>query len=66
MNINEQKEILNNICPLYKAIRSKREVTKIFNLLYNNSNFYMARKFNKFNYYVNTEVSQLLIDHRNA
>lgn len=45
---------------------SKKEVTKIFNLLYSDSNFYMVRKFNKFNYYVNTEVSQLLIDHRNA
>lgn len=30
MNINEQKEILNNICPLYKAIRSKREVRHEF------------------------------------
>jgi hypothetical protein len=45
---------------------SKKEVSKIFHLLYDNSNFYMSRKFNKFNYYVNTEVSQLLIDHRNA
>lgn len=45
---------------------SKKEVFKIFHLLYDNSNFYMQRKFNKFNYYVNTEVNQLLIDHRNA
>lgn len=45
---------------------SKKEVEKIFNLLYKNSNFYLIRKFDKFNYYVNTEVSQLIADHRNA
>ena len=45
---------------------SKKEVEKIFHLLYNNSNFYLSRKFDKFNYYVNTEVSQLIADHRNA
>ena len=44
----------------------KKEVEKIFHLLYDNSNFYLSRKFNKFNYYVNTEVSQLIADHRNA
>ena len=32
----------------------------------NNSNFYLSRKFDKFNYYVNTEVSQIITDHRNA
>lgn len=45
---------------------SKKEVEKIFHLLYDNSNFYLSRKFDKFNYYVNTEVSQLIADHRNA
>lgn len=45
---------------------SKKEVEKIFHLLYDDSNFYMNRKFNKFNYYVNTEVNQLIADHRNA
>nr|DAK03735.1 MAG TPA: endonuclease [Bacteriophage sp.] len=45
---------------------SKKEVEKIFHLLYDNSNFYLSRKFDKFNYYVNTEVSQLITDHRNA
>lgn len=30
MNINEQKEILNGICPLYKVSRSKREVRHEF------------------------------------
>lgn len=45
---------------------SKKEIEKIFHLLYDDSNFYMSRKFNKFNYYVNTEVNQLIADHRNA
>lgn len=45
---------------------SKQELKKIYELLYNNSNFYLTRKFNKFNYYVNTEVNQLISDHRNA
>ena len=45
---------------------SKTEVKKIFELLYSNSNFYLLRKFNKFNYYVNTELNQLIADHRNA
>lgn len=45
---------------------SKKEVEKIFHLLYDNSNFYLKRKYDKFNYYVNSEVNQLIIDHRNA
>ena len=45
---------------------SKKEVEKIFHFLYDDSNFYLKRKFNKFNYYVNTEVSQIITDHRNA
>lgn len=45
---------------------SKEEVEKIFHLLYDNSNFWLNRKFNKFNYYVNTEVSQIITDHCNA
>ena len=34
--------------------------------LYNDSKFYLSRKFNIIDYYVNTEVSQLITDHRNA
>lgn len=45
---------------------SKKEVEKIFHLLYDNSNFYLSRKFNKFNHYVNTEVTQLIAENRNA
>lgn len=45
---------------------SKKEVAKIYHLLYDNANFYMNRKFNKFNHYVNTEDLQLLAEARNA
>lgn len=44
----------------------KLEQEQIIDLLYNDSNFYLKRKFEKFNYYVNTEVSQIIADHRNA
>lgn len=45
---------------------SKKELIKIFNLLYNNSNFYLSRKYNKLNHYINTEVTQLIAEYRNA
>lgn len=45
---------------------SKSEVSKLYHYLYNDANFYLSRKFNKFSHYVNTEVSQLIADHRNA
>ena len=45
---------------------TKNEVKKAFDYLYKDSNFYLQRKFDKFNYYVNTEVSQIITDHRNA
>ena len=45
---------------------SREEIKKLYLLFYKDSYFYLSRKFNKFNYYVNTEVSQLIADHRNA
>jgi intein/homing endonuclease len=45
---------------------ARLEVEKVFNLLYSDANFFLKRKFTKFNYYVNTEVSQIITDHRNA
>ena len=36
---------------------SKKELEKIYNILYKDSNFYLSRKFNKFDHYVNTEVT---------
>ena len=45
---------------------SREEIKKLYLLFYKDSYFYLSRKFNKFDYYVNTEVSQLIADHRNA
>lgn len=45
---------------------SKKELEKIYNMLYKDSNFYLSRKFNKFDHYVNTEVTQLIAEYRNA
>ena len=45
---------------------SKKELEKIFKLLYKDSNFYLSRKFNKFDHYVNTEVTQLIAEYCNA
>ena len=45
---------------------SKKELEKIYNILYKDSNFYLSRKFNKFHHYVNTEVTQLIAEYRNA
>lgn len=45
---------------------SQKSVKLIFNLLYDDSNYYLQRKFKKISYYVNTEVSQIIIDYRNA
>jgi intein/homing endonuclease len=64
ININYnylKRDDMHRICT-----SSKKEVEKLFYFLYNDSNFYLQRKFNKFNYYVNTEVSQIITDHRNA
>lgn len=48
------------------ASHSVSECKKIYHLLYDNSHCFLKRKFNKFNYYVNTEVSQIITEHRNA
>lgn len=45
---------------------SKRECLKIYNLLYKEDCTCLERKWNKFNYYVNTEVTQLIAEYRNA
>ena len=45
---------------------SRNIIKQIYHYLYDNSSFYLSRKFNKFSYYVNTEVSQIITDHCNA
>lgn len=62
LNLNYSKR--DNMYSLRTS--SKHTIEKIFTLLYKNANFYLSRKYHKFNYYVNTEVSQLIADHRNA
>lgn len=52
---------------MYKLETSaKGNITNIFNLLYSNSKWFLSRKFDKFNHYVNTEVTQLIAEYRNA
>lgn len=52
---------------MYRIVTSsKKEVEKIYHLLYDNSYFYLSRKFNKFNHYVNTEDLQLITEACNA
>lgn len=62
MNINYLKR--DNMYRICTA--SKKEAEKIFHLLYDDSNFYLSRKYKKFNYYVNTEVTQIISEHCNA
>ena len=45
---------------------SKKVCRKIFHILYDDSNYYLKRKFNKFNYYANTEDVQIITDACNA
>lgn len=48
------------------SVSAKKDLHKVYNLLYNNAGIYLSRKFDKFNHYVNTEVTQLIAEHRNA
>ena len=47
-------------------INQNESLKKLFHLLYDDSNFYLKRKYNKFNHFVNTEVTQLIAEYRNA
>ena len=52
---------------MYRLITSsKKEVEKIYHLLYDNSYFYLQRKYEKINHYVNTEDLQLIAEACNA
>lgn len=50
----------------YGEVSKRDSIIKIFHLFYKDSIFYLLRKFNKFNYYVNTEVSQIITNYCNA
>lgn len=45
---------------------SIKECKKFYEFIYSDANFYLTRKFEKFNHYVNTEVTQLIAEYRNA
>lgn len=67
----KQNDIHSTVCQdsrdkLYIISIPKLQLPKLFKLLYEDSHFYMKRKYEKFNYYVNTEISQLIADHRKA
>lgn len=65
-NINVNLNFLKRDTMYRVTTGSKKDIEKIFHFLYDDSNFYLSRKFNKFNHYVNTEVIQLIAEHRNA
>lgn len=39
---------------------------KLFSYLYDSADYFLSRKYTKFNYHVNTEVTQLITEYRNA
>lgn len=52
---------------MYRMVTSsKKEIEKIYHLLYDDSYFYLSRKFKKFDHYVNTEDLQLITEACNA
>ena len=65
-DINSQVHYLKRDDMYRLSIGSKAEIKKFGNLLYNNANFFLSRKKEKFDHYVNTEVTQLIAEYRNA
>ena len=51
---------------MYDIRIPKSQLSKLYDLFYKDSNFYMKRKHDKFYHYVNTEVTQLIAEYRNA
>ena len=45
---------------------SKKTFSKIYNLIFKEAQYSLSRKINKINHYVNTEVTQLIAEYRNA
>ena len=48
------------------ATHSVKECRKLYDYLYFNAHCLLKRKYNKFNYYANTEVTQIITEYRNA
>lgn len=51
---------------MYCLSVAKLKLPKLFKLFYDDSHFYLKRKYEKFNHFVNTEVTQLIAEYRNA
>lgn len=52
---------------MYRVSTSKRNsVIAVYHLFYDNAKFYLKRKFDKYNYYVNTEITQIINEYCNA
>jgi len=52
---------------MYRLCTASKKVTDaLYHILYDDSIFRLSRKYNKFNHYVDTEVTQLIAEHRNA
>ena len=62
LNINYIKR--DNMYRLCTA--SKKTFNKIYNLIFKKAQYSLSRKINKINHYVNTEVTQLIAEYRNA
>lgn len=45
---------------------AKQSIINFYNFIYKDSHFYLSRKYNKYSHYVNTEVTQLIAEYRNA
>lgn len=67
----KENDITSTICQdkrdrMYIISIAKLKLPKLFHLLYDDSNFYLKRKHDKFSHFVNTEVTQLIAEYRNA
>lgn len=62
LNINYIKR--DNMYRLCTA--SKKTFSKIYDLIFKEAQYSLSRKINKINHYVNTEVTQLIAEYRNA
>lgn len=64
INFNLNYRLRDNMYVL--GTSNKQYVKQIFNLMFKDSNFYLSRKYNKIYHHVNTEVTQLITEYRNA
>ena len=70
-NLFKENNIKSSMCfarrdEMWILTVPKSQLKKLFDLFYKDSYFYLSRKYNKFNHYVNTEETQLIAELRNA